>query len=310
MFFSVVIPLYNKEPYILRAIQSVLNQTHSDFELIVVDDGSTDGSAAVVESVSDPRVRLVLQPNGGVSRARNRGVKETRSEWVAFLDADDEYAPSFLREAVCFIEQHPSDRLAFLSCRIVYQGLQKKNETPIPSGIYNYFSLCTSCTTPATSSSTVVNKQAFINTGGFPEGVRQYEDWMLWAKLALEGAYGLIAKPLAVYHRATSGTASTIARSGDEFYQNVVSFPRMIRKSLEFKEISGETKRQAWLYVNGFIVNKARMILRKNARKQAFDFIRETNMDFINWEIICGLLMFLVLFLVPLPIKRRLKSFI
>lgn len=86
MFISVVIPLFNKKEYILRAIESVLNQTHSNFELIVVDDGSTDGSAEVVTSVKDDRVRLISQSNQGVSVARNRGVQEARSEWVAFIN--------------------------------------------------------------------------------------------------------------------------------------------------------------------------------------------------------------------------------
>jgi len=93
---AVVIPLYNKLNYIKRALDSVLAQTVRDFEIIVINDGSTDGSQRVVERCADPRVRLLHQKNGGVSAARNRGIAAARAELVAFLDADDEWLPEHL----------------------------------------------------------------------------------------------------------------------------------------------------------------------------------------------------------------------
>jgi len=93
---SVVIPLYNKERHIARAIQSVLGQTHRDLELIVINDGSTDGSEKTAERYTDPRIQLVHQANAGVSAARNRGIAEARAELVAFLDAYDEWLPEHL----------------------------------------------------------------------------------------------------------------------------------------------------------------------------------------------------------------------
>src|SRR5579885_3306070 len=97
---SVVIPLYNKAPYIARAIASVQRQTVRDVELIVVDDGSTDGSSSVVESIEDSRKALIRQLNAGPGAARNRGLRDARAPFVAFLDADDAWAPSFLEEAL------------------------------------------------------------------------------------------------------------------------------------------------------------------------------------------------------------------
>jgi len=87
--FSVVIPLYNKERSVKNTIESVLNQTFQDFEVIVVNDGSTDNSLEVVKSFNDERIRIINQKNSGVSSARNRGIKEAKYEWIAFLDADD-----------------------------------------------------------------------------------------------------------------------------------------------------------------------------------------------------------------------------
>ena len=96
MKFSVVVPLYNKAPLIAATLASALVDRERVLEIVVVDDGSTDGSAAVVEGLGDPLVRLIRQPNGGVSSARNRGIVEARGEWLVFLDADDLWTPGYL----------------------------------------------------------------------------------------------------------------------------------------------------------------------------------------------------------------------
>ena len=104
---SVVIPLYNKEESVRAAVDSVLRQSYEDFELIVVDDGSTDSSVSVVAGIGDRRIRLVAQANAGPGAARNRGLGEAHGEYVAFLDADDEWEPRFLELAVDALDRHP-----------------------------------------------------------------------------------------------------------------------------------------------------------------------------------------------------------
>ena len=106
-FFSVVIPLYNKANYIQSCLESVLKQTHKEFEVILVNDGSTDGSEAVVERFQDSRIRLVHQENKGASAARNKGVSLAKHEWIALIDADDYWYPNHLEELQNTIEQFP-----------------------------------------------------------------------------------------------------------------------------------------------------------------------------------------------------------
>ena len=104
---SVVIPLYNKEQYIERAVYSVLSQTFQQFEIVIVNDGSTDGSASVIERMDNPLIRLIHQKNGGVSAARNRGIEEARFEYIAFLDADDEWKENHLEIIAGLISKFP-----------------------------------------------------------------------------------------------------------------------------------------------------------------------------------------------------------
>lgn len=98
MKFSVVVALFNKQAFVAETLRTVLNQTFTDFEIICVDDGSTDESASRVLALADSRIILIHQPNAGVSAARNAGIKRARGEWVAFLDADDLWAPDYLAE--------------------------------------------------------------------------------------------------------------------------------------------------------------------------------------------------------------------
>lgn len=105
--FTVLIPLYNKAPYIEGAIRSVLNQTVSPLEILVIDDGSTDGGAELVERMNIPTLRFIRQENAGVSVARNKGIELAKGDWVAFLDADDYYHPHMLGALASLSLQFP-----------------------------------------------------------------------------------------------------------------------------------------------------------------------------------------------------------
>mgnify|MGYP001146457269 FL=1 len=117
---SVVIPAYNAELYIKHAIDSILCQSHSDLEVIIVNDGSTDNTQAIVMSFTDPRVRLVNKTNGGMSSARNAGVDQAKGEYLAFLDADDYWMPDKLEKQISLLNKKPN--IGFCSTMITFFG--------------------------------------------------------------------------------------------------------------------------------------------------------------------------------------------
>ena len=133
MRFSVIVPIYNKAPYVEKAIRSIFDQTFRDFDLIVVDDGSTDGSDKIVEKLISenlkPIASLIRQPNQGVSTARNNGVAASSGEYICFLDADDWWEPTFLEEMDAMISAIPNAGIYGTSYFIVKHG--KKRMAPI-----------------------------------------------------------------------------------------------------------------------------------------------------------------------------------
>lgn len=141
-FISVVIPLYNKENSIAQSLKSVLNQTYTNFEIVVVDDGSSDKSVEVVKNIEDERIQLLGQPNAGPSKARNTGVKNSKGDWVVFLDADDELLPDALSIFTEIIVEHQD--VDIIDCnRYVRRGDDKQlGFHPLEGYIKNPFKEC------------------------------------------------------------------------------------------------------------------------------------------------------------------------
>ena len=205
---GIVIPLYNKGPYVERAVRSVLAQTHGDWRLVVVDDGSTDDGPQRVEALADPRITVSRYPNGGVSMARNRGVAELDTEWIAFLDADDEWHPDFLRRAASVIDEANQHLVAVGTGRYCDScgGTPFQNCRQDPWFVTGYFDMCTTYdTAPLSSSSCVVNRPALLQAGGFPPGVWHGEDSDTWMRLAWLGPIAFVPETLATYHDKTPG---------------------------------------------------------------------------------------------------------
>lgn len=214
MKLSVVIPLYNKGRSIGRAISSVLAQTYRDFELIVVDDGSTDESLAIALSFPDPRIRVVRQRNAGVSAARNAGISEARNPYVCFLDADDEWMPDFLMEIAKLIEYRPN--ASFYTCRyneVDEAGRVFLGHSQLPDNFWgvipDFFHSFRKSRSLACSSNICVSKAHITKIGGFPLGIKTGEDLYVWICLALLGPVLHQSKVLVTVHRDAENRTNT-----------------------------------------------------------------------------------------------------
>jgi glycosyltransferase involved in cell wall biosynthesis len=205
MKFSVVIPLYNKEDYILRTIQSVLNQSILDFEVLVIDDGSTDKSVEIVKSIKDKRVRLLRQSNFGVSVARNYGIKEACNNLIAFLDADDYWESEYLFSMSMLITKFPKS-IMYSSGYIIHNKTSsyvrniQNNNTHSYSIVenYEYYRIINKWGMQA--SSTVIRKTDFINYDNyFPVGIQQGEDSWVWDRFSLLGDVATMSDVLVHY---------------------------------------------------------------------------------------------------------------
>lgn len=206
---AVVMPLYNKAAEVARAVTTVLGQSVADFELIVIDDGSTDGSGEVVAGLADPRIRLLRQENRGVSAARNRGVSEARAELIAFLDADDEWEADFLETVLRL-------RLAAPECEVFVTAYRYRFPDGAERGVYFLgmpahpfegpllLPLSYDFDPPISMSAFAVTKRAMLAVGGFPEGIAVGEDVVARLRLITRFPVAYSTNPCSVYWKSGS----------------------------------------------------------------------------------------------------------
>ena len=198
--FSVVIPLYNKELSIQNTILSVLKQSYQNFEIVIINDGSTDGSVDAVKAINDKRMRLIHQENQGVSAARNRGIKEAKYEWIAFLDGDDLWKSNHLDEIVKMMKVFPENKVYVTSFEFSDKRKMFKHERNNPIfKIENYFKEAVKENLLWTSI-VVVYAQCLLDVGGFNVNLNRGEDLDLWARLARRYSIVKSIKNTAIYN--------------------------------------------------------------------------------------------------------------
>ncbi|MCP4709629.1 MAG: glycosyltransferase family 2 protein, partial [Planctomycetes bacterium] len=206
---SVVIPAYNAEEYVGRAIESVLNQTRPAEEVIVVDDGSLDGTAAVVDDYGS-KLRLIVQSNEGVSEARNVGIKAAQSEWIAFLDADDEWLPEKLKVQMAHLRGHSDlvwthgDYFKSVSREIPLKPARDMNRAEALLGGKEYFNSYFEGFLSgfyAWTGTILVRREVLIKAGLFRKGQLRAQDTDMWFRIAYKWPrIGFISQPLAIFH--------------------------------------------------------------------------------------------------------------
>lgn len=204
MRFSVVIPLYNKAPYVKKALESVFDQTFRDFELVVVDDGSTDDSFSVASTVlegSGIDYQLIHQENAGVSTARNNGVAASHGDYICFLDADDWWAPNFLEQMDWLIKEYPDAGIYGTNYYIVKHGEKRIGALVDSTGYINYFRSYRRTHMPLTSISVGIPRPVFNEESGFNPTLKLGEDFDLWVRIALKHKVAFLNEPLACYNQ-------------------------------------------------------------------------------------------------------------
>jgi len=237
---AVVIPLYDKAPYVGRALDSVLAQTHPPEEIIVVNDGSTDRGAEIVERYAGRGVRALHQDNRGPGAARNRGLAASASPRVAFLDADDEWRPEFLERLGRFLDDEPRAAMVGGGC------LNGRTDRPLvppqhvlpdgsPQGIVPAYFRAMQSDFFLNASSAMLRRSACDAAGGFDESVRYGEDPDFLGRIALRDPVGYVAEPLAVYHLEAEG------RMGEQKgWRPYPAFVRTARRALAGGQVPPE----------------------------------------------------------------------
>lgn len=238
--FTIVIPLYNKELSIRNTIESVLNQTYQNFEIVIVNDGSTDNSIETIDAItiSDDRIKVVHQKNQGVSVARNCGIKEANYEWVAFLDGDDLWEIDHLEEITKMMDMFPKEKVYVTS----FEYSDKRPMFKYPrkntiSKIDNYFKEAIREKLMWTSI-VVANKECFDKVGFFNPNLNRGEDLDLWARLAREYRIIKSTKITALY---INEDLSSLTSSKSNYNESILSIIELKgKKKYErayFKEI-------------------------------------------------------------------------
>ena len=219
---SVVVPLYNKEDYILRTIDSVLKQSFEDFELLIMNDGSTDSSVDLVKTINDKRIQIISQENTGLSATRNEGAKHASSNLVAFLDADDTWKSDFLFTIMNLYKKYPQ-AAAFATNyeRIFPDGSRRPasvfgiDDIKGESGIIPDFFKMALYEVAVHPSAIAVKKSVMDETKGFLKGVRYGEDQEFFARLALRYSFAYSKKIQGEYYKDLGGSITHAASHFD-----------------------------------------------------------------------------------------------
>jgi glycosyltransferase involved in cell wall biosynthesis len=215
---SVIIPTYNSDKFIGDTIRSVLHQTCTDYEIIVIDDGSTDSTKKIIEN-NFSQARYFYIPNQGVSKARNYGIRRARGEFIAFLDADDLWLPEKLEKQLEVFKNDPELMLVFTENldfdtdgfrKTVYLKKERLMKGDVVKNIFLYSNV--------TTSTVMVRKQVFQETGDFDESLKVAEDDNLWMRIALKFRIQLLDEVLVHYR----WTENSLSRSADNLLDGVL----------------------------------------------------------------------------------------
>lgn len=208
---SVIIPTYNAEKTIEETVRSVFNQTLSDFELIIINDGSVDRTLEVVSAIDDPRLKVFSYPNGGVAVSRNRGLAKATGEYISFLDADDLWTPDKLAAQYQALQENPQAAVAYSWTDYVDESGQFLGVCARATNSGNLYQLLLLADVIGSGSNPLIKAEAIAKVGEFDPAVVPTEDWDMWIRLAEQFEY--VAVPaVQILYRQLQNSGSTNMR--------------------------------------------------------------------------------------------------
>ena len=301
IYFSIVIPLYNKSNYIEKTLRSVLNQTFTNYEIIIINDGSTDESESKVNGFNDDRIQLYNQKNQGAAMARNLGIEKAKHDYIAFLDADDLWMENHLEILKNLIQDFPNSGI-FASR---YQLIFNEGKVSIPQlkgisadfyGIVPDYFDATLNHAVATSSSIAVPKSIFKNVGNFDSNISSGQDIDMWIRIALK-------YPVAIGNEITASYLHYIKNS-------LSKTPVLDKKIKDFNDYKLEEENNPTLkkYLDSYRVEYAIQYKIAGANKKSKELYMETLKENISFKTKVIYHLPQSLLIVLLKIKRLLRS--
>jgi len=285
--FSVVIPLYNKEDFIEETVESVLNQSFLDFEILVIDDGSTDDSVKRLLRFKDSRLRIMSKENGGVASARNYGISLAVYDWIAFLDGDDWWDKAFLNNVSDAIGEYSQVEIFVTGRSRVFEetletfkhGINTQKERYSKFNYYDHLSIRGSI---LNSSNTIVKKSLLVEAGLFPEG-RRIEDLDTWFRICARSEVILIDKVLSYYRKLVKNSATS--RGGIIPYDFKAHLETLLRDCLPL--LTKKRKSKLRNYIFKFVIAKYAFAKDKYNREDRSLFKSSVNevlqSGYLNW---------------------------
>ena len=231
---SVVIPAYNASKTIQETIESVLNQTFTDFELIVINDGSQDTTLEVIDCIKDHRLKVFSYPNAGVSASRNRGLAKATSEYVSFLDADDLWTPDKLEAQLQALQANPQSAVAYSWTDYIDefgQFLYLGNHPTVTGDVYSELLVNDFL---ENGSNTLIRREALREVGGFDESLFGPEDWELFIRLAARYPFVVIPRSQILYRLSTTSISFNLSRQEAQCLQVIERAFNQAPESLQY----------------------------------------------------------------------------
>ncbi|WP_460205219.1 glycosyltransferase [Scytonema sp. NUACC21] len=209
---SVVIPAYNAEKTIRETIESVLNQTYSNLEVLVINDGSQDSTLNILSSIKDPRLKIYSYPNGGIPTSRNRGIEKASGEYISFIDSDDLWTPDKLEAQFKALQANPQAAVAYSWVNYITQSGNFFRQGNYITANGNAYKQLLVQNFLENGSNPLIRKQAFAEVGNFDTEIPGIEDWDMWLRLAFRYDFVAVPSPQILYRMSVNSMSTKIVK--------------------------------------------------------------------------------------------------